>query len=597
MKRFSLLHNSVLLMQSERLSFEERLEIELKGQRKRLENLVTICVVFLMLATIWMMIPDLSASMTDNDSLLPELGPALIMLAWAYFMQDLMTEGAKENSRIGAASTVMWLPLMVIGCWTLNGSTAEAIGGIGCMAVGGILLRDSRNRLQGGWQATRYRAVMGSIGLVMALSFFVVEVPQGSILMVNLILLASSFALIVNDSITGDEDRQLRKEFRKRLDSVQNRILKLKSEGVSVAQAYSLVTTASEEGHLDPRLGMRLLNEAEEDIDRTIAFADDVDAIRADAAQAVEEAESIALAVKRPRSALEQGDREVELGSLREGELLYRQAKKRASDIIEWWEKASKAIAEAKRLVNSLEGEQGKGLRKILTEAEECLEDENAKKAWEFASVIPQQVEAVGEAVENAEQAVQEAQHTLDGVDGMDTELWNTRMESANTALKDGNHALARGLSDGVVREIAAEREAMEDVRRAMRQHGKLKKRWSGRPDSDEWQARYDEIEKFADEMQWSHAATLLERLTNDLDKESNAGAEAKELLEFVQEEWMRLRNQLEASGIDIKDDERRKCEAAVGEAAEEYSKSRWEDCLKALGKADELMERLRRRV
>ena len=62
--------------------------------------------------------------------------------------------------------------------------------------------------------------------------------------MVNLILLASSFALIVNDSITGDEDRQLRKEFRKRLDSVQNRILKLKSEGVSVAQAYSLVTTA-----------------------------------------------------------------------------------------------------------------------------------------------------------------------------------------------------------------------------------------------------------------------------------------------------------------------------------------------------------------
>ena len=148
-----------------------------------------------------------------------------------------------------------------------------------------------------------------------------------------------------------------------------------------------------------------------------------------------------------------------------------------------------------------------------------------------------------------------------------------------------------------MVREIAAEREAMEDVRRAMRQHGKLKKRWSGRPDSDEWQARYDEIEKFADEMQWSHAATLLERLTNDLDKESNAGAEAKELLEFVQEEWMRLRNQLEASGIDIKDDERRKCEAAVGEAAEEYSKSRWEDCLKALGKADELMERLRRRV
>ncbi len=593
----SLLRSTAVLMQSESLSFEERLQAELKAQRKRLENLVTICVLLLMLATLWMMIPDLTSAMADDHPLLPELGPALIMLAWAYFMQDLLTEGAKENSRIGAASTVMWLPLMVIGCWTLNGSTGEALGGIGCMFVGGLLLRESRNRLQGGWQATRYRAVMGGIGLVMALSFFVVEIPQGSVLTVNLLLLAGAAGLVITDSIGGDEDRQLRKEFRKRLDSVQSRILKLKSEGVSVDQAYSLVTTASEEGHLDPRLGMRLLNEAEEDIERTIAFADDVDAIRADAAKAVEEAEDIAVTAKRPRSALVQGDREVELGSLREGELLYRQAKKRATDIIEWWEKAAKAIAEAKRLINDLEGEQGKGLRKILTEAEECLEDENAKKAWEFASVIPQQVEAVGEAVGNAEQAVEEAQRVLDGVDGMDTELWQSRMQSANTALQDGDHALARGLSDGVVREITAEREAMEDVRRAMRQHSKMKKRWSERPDADEWQARYDEVEKAADEMQWSHSASLLERLTNDLDKESNAGAEAKELLEFVQEEWMRLRNQLEASGIGVKDDERRQCEAAVGEAVEEHSNSRWEECLKALGNADGLMEKLRRRV
>ena len=97
--------------------------------------------------------------------------------------------------------------------------------------------------------------------------------------------------------------------------------------------------------------------------------------------------------------------------------------------------------------------------------------------------------------------------------------------------------------------------------------------------------------------MQWSHSASLLERLTNDLDKESNAGAEAKELLEFVQEEWMRLRNQLEASGIGVKDEERRQCEAAVGEAVEEHSNSRWEECLKALGNADGLMEKLRRRV
>ena len=53
----SLLRSTATLMQSESLSFEERLQVELKAQRKRLENLVTICVLLLMLATLWMMIP------------------------------------------------------------------------------------------------------------------------------------------------------------------------------------------------------------------------------------------------------------------------------------------------------------------------------------------------------------------------------------------------------------------------------------------------------------------------------------------------------------------------------------------------------------
>ena len=62
----SLLRSTAVLMQSESLSFEERLQVELKAQRKRLENLVTICVLLLMLATLWMMIPDLTSAMADD---------------------------------------------------------------------------------------------------------------------------------------------------------------------------------------------------------------------------------------------------------------------------------------------------------------------------------------------------------------------------------------------------------------------------------------------------------------------------------------------------------------------------------------------------
>ena len=593
----SLLGTSMSLMMTAPLSFEERMAAIIAERRARLEKLMTACVGLLMLALIWMMIPDLEASLMGSDPLLPELGPALLMLAWAYFLQDLIDEGAVINSRIGAACSVMWLPLMVIGCWTLNDSLGPMLGGLGLMAVGAILYRESRIRLTGGWEATRYRAVMGGIGLVMAISFLVVDVPEGSVLLVNSALLLAAVAFIIQDSVGGDEDRDLRKEFRKKLDSAEDRLLELKAEGVAVDQASSLITTASEEGHLDPKLGMRLLHEALDDIERTIAFADDVEAIKADAESAVDDAENIAPQVRRPRSALVQGDREVELGSLREGEMLYRQAKKRATDIIEWWHKAEVAIGEAKRLIDDLDGEQGKNLRDILDDAKEFLDAEDAKKAWELASVIPQQAEAVGEAVENAESAVEEAQRVLEGVDGLDSELWVERMEQAKVALSKGDHALARGLSDGVVREIGQEREAMEDVRRAMRQRNKLKKRWKERPDAEDWQSRYDELEKAADELQWSHAATLLERLTKDLDKEADSAGEAAELLQFVQQEWGILRNQLEASMIKVDDDERRRCEAAVGEATEAHSNSKWKDCLTALGKADDLMERLRRRV
>jgi len=68
-------------------------------------------------------------------------------------------------------------------------------------------------------------------------------------------------------------------------------------------------------------------------------------------------------------------------------------------------------------------------------------------------------------------------------------------------------------------------------------------------------------------------------------------------LLQFVKDEWRILRNQLEASGIKVGDEQRRDCEASVGDAESAHDLSDWQACLEALGKADDLMERLRRRV
>ena len=117
----------------------------------------------------------------------------------------------------------------------------------------------------------------------------------------------------------GADQKVERKRFKQRLDRLETRLLELKAQGAAVAQAASLLTTAKEEGHLDPTYGMRLLDESEEDMERALSFADDVEIIRQDALAAVEEAEAIAPTVKRPRKAYDMGEREVVLGSLREG--------------------------------------------------------------------------------------------------------------------------------------------------------------------------------------------------------------------------------------------------------------------------------------
>ena len=584
-------------MMASGISFEERMEARKAEQFARLDKLNNIGVMMILLATLWMMIPKVMASMAGTSALLPELGPALLMLTWAFFIQDLMNDGALTNSRVGGVTAVFWLPLMVIGTWTINDSLGPMIGGFGCMGIAYLLYRESRQRLKAGWETIRYRAVMGGLGLVMSLSLFVVEPPVGSILLLNIGLVGVGLYLVISDSIGGDDKRELRKEFKKRLDQAQTRLLQLKSEGIVVDQASSLITTAGEEGHIDPHLGIKLIHEALDDIERTLAMSEDVEAIKNDAYAAVEKAENIAPTVARPRSALVQGDREVELGSLREGEMLYRQAKIRAGKVIEWWAKAEKAIIKAKNLVSGLDGEQSLHLKAILKESQEKLDAENPKLAYEFAITIPEQGEAIGEAVENAEEAVNEAERILKGADGLDTSLWEERMSAASTALSKGNHALARGLSDSVVREISSEREAMEDVRRARRQKKKLSVKWEKRPDAKEWQARWDELSSAADEKQWSHAATLLKRVVDDLDSETESSEEAEELLQFVKDEWRILRNQLEASGIKVDDEQRRECEASIGDAETAHGLSDWQGCLEALGKADDLMERLRRRV
>ena len=137
----------------------------------------------------------------------------------------------------------------------------------------------------------------------------------------------------------------------------------------------------------------------------------------------------------------------------------------------------------------------------------------------------------------------------------------------------------------------------MDDVLRALKQKKKLKQRYEGREDKDRWEAMLSDIVAAADDRIWSHAAMLLEQMTTALDRDGHALEEARELYDFVAQQWAVLRNQCEAAHIKATDEDRRAVEEAVAKAEAHLDVARLEDALDALGVADGAMERLRRRI
>jgi hypothetical protein len=554
----------------------------------------------LLLCAVWLAWPSLRGLMNGDGVVLTSFGAPLMLLIWGIFIQDLTLDDAAARARVASASTVAWPLLICLGALGLDSTfSATAAGSLLIMFAGTACRQWSHRTMRGHFGVLRYRAILTGIGSLSAIALTLSHGGSFTTLPVALAGFVCVFAVLdtVYSWTVGDDQKAERKAFRKRLDQLENRLLELKAQGAAVAQAASLLTTAKEEGHLDPVYGMRLLDESEEDMERALSFADDVEVIRQDALKSVDEAESIAPTVKRPRKAYDMGEREVKLGSLREGEQLYRQAKKRATDVIVWWAKAESVILEATR---ALDGKHGSGvthLRELLADAKAKLAKEQPKEAYEFAVVIPSQLEADDDALDRAKGSIEEAKRTVAQSDGLDTSEMDERLAQAVNALSSGNASQAIGLADGVVRTVERERAAMDDVLRALKQKKKLVARYTGRDDQETWDSMLANIVQAADDRAWSHAGMLLEQMTSALDREGHAMEEARELYDFVLEQWGVLRNQCEAASIKAVDEDRRSCEEAIAAAEQTLEVARIEEALEFLSSADVAMERLRRRI
>ena len=581
---------------------DEAIKAERLLRVQRIERLSTICALFCLSGAIWLAWPVLKDAFVGDASLLTGLGMPVLVLLWGIVIQDLILDDPRARTRIGAATSIVWPVLLMFALRAYSSNMVDIVAAILFASLGFAMYQSSANTLRGGIDVMRFRAMMTSIGALTVVGMLVgdrageawINEPQD---WAHPLLSLFVVGHVVYLWFIGDDMREERKAFRQELDAIENRLLVLRSEGAAVDQASSLVMTAKEEGHIDPAFGIRLLREAAEDIERSLSLATDVDVVRGEALLVIQHAEELAPLAKRPRKSYEMGEREASLGSLREAEGLFRQAKRRAQEIVTWWEQAEQAIRTAEDLLTGQSGATIDNLRQIVRDAKKQLDREAPKKAFELACVIPIQLQADGDAKERAVEVLGDAAKALKAADGFDTSELEHRLEQAEAALEAGDTGQSIGLAEGVIRVIQVEREAMETVRRALRQRKKITERFSGFAEEEEWMTRFKQVQSAADERQWSHAATLLERLTIDLDALGNEQGEAQTLLDFVRQEWSVLRNQCTASSIPVTDEDMKQTEAAIALADERLIEGQVEAALEQLGQADASMERLRRRV
>ncbi|MEE3310513.1 MAG: hypothetical protein VX230_03365 [Candidatus Thermoplasmatota archaeon] len=569
------------------------IDAEIAEQQERVTRLALACAFATIASAAWYMWPAL-----DGDAVLfNRLGAVGLLLSASLLLQDLVDPDARARGRLGAVSSLAWPAIAVLGVDVITTTGSVQIGHGLMFIVAGACLLNSRDLLRGNLDAQRFRGIMtlggSTIGGAVMLSSQFAQEPM----ILACAVLGLGLVSAMMDLFGGDVDRMERKRFGRTLDEIEVRILNLQAGGVSLDQASSLCRNASEVGYKDPELGFRILEEAEEDIERTLALAEDISEIRDVCAATVAEASEIATTAKKPQRSMDAGDRERDLGSLREAEMLYRRAKKLALNIVQHWVAAEDQIVESSKLIAELDGSQHQQLHELLLEAKAALAKEDCVLALEIASTIPDHVSNLGEASEGAQEAYEEAVKIMEESEGLDLKLWNDRLEGAAQHLEEGEFSLARGVSDGIVREVRKEREAMGDVQRALRQKKKIKERWKDRADADDWEQRLKDIAAASKRKSWSHAAALLDRLTSDLDALDVASGDAEELVNYVQDEWTGLRKKLEAAGIKAIDGERAACEKAVGDAKAAFDEGRLEETLSALGEADTIMEKLRRRV
>lgn len=534
----------------------------------------------------------LSQSLKSEEPIGFHLIEIAVLFSLAFIISDLSSYDGRKRTRLASISSISWPILIGLASSAEPDFRGLASGAI--LTFLAIVLHEySRSAFSSTAIARRFRALLGMIGLATAVAIMISQASEIMFAAISTLVIA---ALLMFDILRPDPSLQGRRDLFNRIDSVEIRILEINEAGIRLDHASSLLKLAREEGWSNTSRGHSRLKSVEHEIELALSMDRDLSEIREAVMVLVNQAESIAPEATESVSLVEKADSERALGSPREAETIYREAKKVANRICLFWEPAREALSEAEKKLEKQNIIESDTIARMVESARKAMERQRPDEALHFLEALPDQLQSLSEALDRVRARRSEISSHLVSEHPDISEEVESQLSSIDKSIEDGELSLAMGGLESIARRLHNRSESRRSFKQSVRQKGMIQSRFP-LAEKTIFEKRLGSAISLSKEGLWIQADEELKSIINDLDSVDATRRDTEELLDFLEGEWKILRKKLESSGVGPDDSTRRLAEKHMAIARENFEKDSFQASRNSMGSADEAMESLRRLV
>ncbi|MFL2954609.1 MAG: hypothetical protein ACJZ56_04110 [Candidatus Thalassarchaeaceae archaeon] len=534
----------------------------------------------------------LSQSLKSEEPIGFHLIEIAVIFSLAFIISDLSSYDGRKRTRLASISSISWPILIGLASSAEPDFRGLAFGAI--LTFLAIVLHEySRSAFSSTAIARRFRALLGMIGLATAVAIMISQASEIMLAAISTLVIA---ALLMFDILRPDPSLQGRRNLFNRIDSVEIRILEINEAGIRLDHASSLLKLAREEGWSNTSRGHSRLKSVEHEIELALSMDRDLSEIREAVMVLVNQAESIAPEATESVSLVEKADSERALGSPREAETIYREAKKVANRICLFWEPAREALSEAEKKLEKQNIIESDTIAGMVESARKAMERQRPDEALHFLEALPDQLQSLSEALDRVRARRSEISSHLVSEHPDISEEVESQLSSIDKSIEDGELSLAMGGLESIARRLHNRSESRRSFKQSVRQKGMIQSRFP-LAEKTIFEKRLGSAISLSKEGLWIQADEELKLIINDLDSVDATRRDTEELLDFLEGEWKILRKKLESSGVGSDDSTRRLAEKHMAIARENFEKDSFQASRNSMGSADEAIESLRRLV